>query len=126
MTTLLGSLLLLILSSCPLPPVAAENAPEPLALESPNGRMRVTFRLGDRSRPDFDVAYRDKTVASGSIGLEFAGSGLLGEGLKVVGTRRQGRDETYEIPVGKASSARDHHNEMVVSLEEEALPTGIS
>ena len=49
-------------------------------------------------------------------------SGPLGEGLKVVGTRRPSRDETYAIPVGKASSARDHHNELVVSLEETAPP----
>ncbi len=122
MTTFPRLLSLLILSACALPLVAAENASEPLALRSPDGRLRVTFRLGERGGPAFDVAYRDIPVAAGALGLEFAGSGPLREGLEVVGTRRQGRDETYEIPVGKASSARDHHHELIVSLKESAMP----
>ena len=122
MTTHLRLLFVLTLACLPRPLDAAEDASGPLALESPDGRLRVTFRLGERGRPAFDVAYRDIPVAAGSLGLEFAGSGPLGEGLKVVGTRRRSRDETYTIPVGKASSARDHHNELIVSLEEEAPP----
>ena len=122
MTTLLRLLPLLILSSCPLPLVAAEDAAEPLTLESPNGRLRVAFRLGEGGRPAFDVAYRDIPVAAGALGLEFSGSGPLRESLEVVGTRRQSRDETYKIPVGKASSARDHHHELIISLKETAPP----
>ena len=38
MTTLLRLLFLLILSACPRPLVAAEDASEPLALGSPDGR----------------------------------------------------------------------------------------
>jgi alpha-glucosidase len=122
MTRLLRLLFPLIASSGCLPLVAADDDPEPLGLRSPDGRLRVTFRLGERGRPSFDVAYRDIPVAAGSLGLEFAGSGPLREGLKVIGTRRQSRDETYKIPVGKASSARDHHHELVISLEEAAAP----
>src|SRR4051812_5072370 len=105
MTTPLKLLIVLTVSSCPLSLVAAEIASGPLTLGSPDGRLRVTFRLGERGRPDFDVAYRDESVATGTLGLEFAGSGPLREDLKVVGVRRQGHDETYAIPVGKASSA---------------------
>src|SRR5947208_16985200 len=112
MTTQLRWLFVLSLACCPQPLVAADDAAGPLAQESPDGRLRLTFRLGDRGRPTFDVADRDVPVAAGSLGLEFAGSGPLGEGLAVVGTRRASRDETYKIPVGKASSARDRHNEL--------------
>ena len=122
MTKHLRLLFLSTLACLPRPLEAAEDASGPLALESPDGRLRVTFRLGERWRPAFEVAYRDIPVAAGTLGLEFAGSGPLGEGLKVVGTRRSSRDETYKIPVGKASSARDRHNELVVSLEEQAAP----
>jgi alpha-glucosidase len=107
-------LIVLTASSCPLPLIAAE----PLTLESPDGRLRLTFQLDERGRPDFDVAYRDQPVATGKLGLEFAGSGPLRENLKVVDVRRQSRDESYAIPVGKASSARDRHRELIVSLEE--------
>ena len=122
MTTTLGLLIVLAVSSGPLPLVAAEIPSEPLTLGSPDGRMRVTFRLDERGRPDFEVAYLDKPVAAGVLGLEFAGSGPLLDNLKVIGTRRRGHDASYSIPVGKASMARDHHDELIISLEE-ATPT---
>src|SRR3954453_14111266 len=101
---------------------AAGEAPKPLAVESPDGGLRATFRLEDKGRPAFDVTYRGTAVAGGTLGLEFARSRPLGAGLRVVNVRRASRDETYAIAVGKASSARDHHNELVVSLEEASPP----
>jgi alpha-glucosidase len=107
---------------CPLPLLAADEAPAPLAVESPDGGLRATFRLNAEGRPAFDVTYRGTAVAGGTLGLEFAGSRPLGAGLRVAGVRRASRDETYAIAVGKASSARDHHNELFVSLEETSPP----
>src|SRR5690349_5511569 len=104
MTTPLRLLIALAASSCPLPLGAAETAAGPLTLASPDGRLRVTFRLDERGRPGFDVAYRDQPVATGTLGLEFAGSGPLREDLKAIDVRRRSRDETYKIPVGKASA----------------------
>ncbi len=119
---LLLSLFVLVVSLGRLPLAAAEDTSKLPAVESPNGRLRVTFRLDPQGRPTFDVAHRDLPLVAGVLGLEFAESGLLQEGLKIVGTQRQSRDETYAIPVGKASSARDRHNELVVSLEETDAP----
>lgn len=102
--------------------VAAAVASEPLEVASPDGRLQVTVRLDERGRPGFDVAYRGRPVASGSLGLAFAGSEPLRENLEVVGSRRGSHDETYAIPVGKASSARDRHNELIVVLEAAAEP----
>jgi alpha-glucosidase len=118
------SLLILAASMAALPSatLAADAPSERLFVESPDGRLRATFRLGERGRPEIDVAFRGKTVANGTLGLEFAGSGLLGENLKILDHRQKSHDATYAIPVGKASSARDHHNELVVSLEETAPP----
>ena len=122
MTSTLRLLIALAASSGPGLLSAAEVAPDPLSLESPDGRLRMTFRLGEGGRPGFEVASRGETVATGSLGLAFAGSGPLGENLKVVGSRRDSHDETYAISVGKTSSARDRHNELVISLEEEPAP----
>ncbi len=103
-------------------PAATALAAEPLALESPDGRVRVSFQLDDRGRPGFVASLGEKKIAGGALGLDLAGSGPLRDRLKIVGTTHAHRDETYAIPVGKASSARDRHNELVVSLEEEAEP----
>ena len=116
----LSSIALLL---CPVSLVAADKVPkEPLTLESPDGRLRVTFWLNEQGQPAFDVAYRERAVAAGSLGLEFVGSGPLTKNLKIIRTQRTSRDETYAIPVGKASSARDHHHELLVSLEESVAP----
>ena len=122
MNTPLRWLVALSASVGSLPLGAAEAAPEPLSVKSPDGRLQLTFKLDDRGRPGFEAAYRDAPVASGTLGLALAGSGPLRDGLKVVGVRRDSRDQTYPIPVGKASSARDRHNELTVSLEEAAPP----
>ncbi|HUG67149.1 MAG TPA: glycoside hydrolase family 97 protein [Pirellulaceae bacterium] len=120
MRTLFRLLCFLSLPLCPLTAADANDAAQSLA--SPDGHLEVTFRLGERGRPAFDVAYRDIPIVIGSLGLEFAGSGALRENLKVVGVRRASHDEVYTIAVGKASAARDHHNELVVSLEEMPPP----
>ncbi len=112
----------LALFFCPVMIDEASGAAEPLILTSPDDQLRVTFKLGEQGRPTFDVAYRDIPIVIGTAGLEFAGSGALREHLVVAGVRRASRDEAYAIPVGKALSARDHHNELVVSLEETRLP----
>ncbi len=112
----------LSLTVCPIPFVTAQEAAEPLTIASPDDHLRVTFRLGEQERPTFDVAYRGIPIVRGALGLEFAGSGVLRDSLKISGTRRASRDETYRIAVGKASTARDHHHELVVSLEETRPP----
>ncbi len=114
----LGSLLAVVLASCAPTVGAAEPGPGPIVLDSPDGRLRVAFRLDDRGRPGFAASFRGKVVAEGTLGLEFAGSGPLGPGMEVGGTVRSSVDRTYAIPVGKASSAREHYNELVVSMME--------
>jgi len=122
MRTLLRFLCLIALTVHLLPLAAAEEAQERLTLSSPDSRLRVSFNLGEHGQGAFDVSYRDMPVMEGSLGLEFTGSAPLRENLKVIGARRASRDETYTIAVGKSSSARDRHNELVVSLEESRPP----
>ena len=98
------------------------TAAEPVRVDSPSGLLRATFRLDEAGRPGFSLTRRGEKIVGGTLGLEIAGSGLLGEGLRLVGTTRQDVDVTYPIPVGKTSSARDQHREVVVNLEEIAEP----
>lgn len=122
MTALVGLSDVLALAASCLSTLAADVAPDSLDVSSPNGRLKVAVRIEGDQPPTYSVTYRDVPVASGPLGLNFACSGPLGAGLKVVGTKRSSRDETYAIAVGKASSARDHHNELVVSLQETVKP----
>lgn len=112
----------LSLSLCPLTFAIADDAAQSLSLTSPDGRLEMTFRLAEQGRPVFEVMHREVPIVIGSLGLEFAESGMLGDSLEVVGVRRASHDEVYKIPIGKASEARDHHNELIVSLEETLPP----
>lgn len=93
----------------------ARDVPE---LKSPSGHIALAFRLNNLGVPCFDVTYKGRQVMSGTLGLEFAGSGPLRKNLKVTDVRRESSDATYEISVGKASQARDHHNQLAISLQE--------
>src|SRR5687768_6831419 len=110
--------LALFLLAAPLKGADADT----LALSSPDGRLHLAFHLDDRGRPAFQIAFADHPLVSGTLGLEFHESGLLSENLQVVGVDHRNVDRTYAVPVGKTSSARDQHQELVVSLVEPASP----
>lgn len=101
---------------------AAVGVSGPQSISSPNGQLQAALRLDDQGRLQCDVTYRKTVVASAALGLDFAEGGPLQGHLKIVSARPGMHDETFVIPVGKSSSARDHHRELVVSLEEADSP----
>jgi alpha-glucosidase len=97
----------------------AQTEPLPLKLMSPDKRLEITFALDAESAPVYSVSYRNQAViAASTLGLEFKQTGLLSKGLRVTGVRRDARDESYALVTGKTRRARDHYNELAVSLEE--------
>lgn len=95
-------------------------AAEPQTLGSPDGHLKVSVGVNDRGVPLFDVKRDGDRIASGRLGLNVAGAGPLHERLKIVNSATESHDETYDIPVGKTSKARDHYNQLTVSLEQTA------
>ena len=101
----------------------AQTEPLPLKLQSPNKQLEITVALNNEGAVVYAVAYRNQPViVPSSLGLEFKTGGLLSKHLRVVATRRDAHDETYPLVVGKARQARDHYNELTVSLEESQAP----
>jgi alpha-glucosidase len=102
--------------------LAARTTARPLRVESPDGRLMATVSLDESGAASLSIGYRGAEVVAARLGLHFAGAQPLDRGFSVVGAARNTRDETYAVPVGKTSRARDHHRELVVSLEEAAAP----
>jgi len=100
----------------------ADDAEKKWQVASPGGQLQATFWLDERDQASFAAAFRGTTVATGTLGLDFAETGALGSNLQVTNVRRRSGDDSYQIPVGKASQARDRHEELVVSLQEQAAP----
>src|SRR5262245_61175278 len=110
----------LLLVTCEF--AASQDAADVETLKSPDGRLQVTFQRDKSGRSIGRVTYREVEIATIAFGLRFSGSPPLQDGLRVVSVLRTTADQSYEIPVGKTSSARDHHNELVVTLEETIAP----
>lgn len=101
----------------------AQTEAPPLKLASPGGQLEITLTLDAGGVPSYAVSHQGRPViAPSALGLELKTGGLLSKGLKVTGVRRDARDETYTLVVGKTRQARDRFNELTVSLEESAAP----
>lgn len=98
---------------------SAKPRRETFSLRSPDGRIEINFALNGAGAPTYSVAYdRRAVVAPSTLGLGFKQGGALSGGMVMTGTRRRSHDESYDLVVGKASTARDHYRELTVSLEE--------
>lgn len=96
-------------------PVAAQ---EEIELKSPDGNIVFTFKLTEDA-PVYLVAYKGKTLIEDSeLGLSFRENGNFGENLKMLKPDFSEVDETYELVVGKASTVRDQHREVIIPLME--------
>lgn len=109
-----------------------------LALSSPDGQVVIRVSASDKGAPQYEVRYHDQTVIAASpLGLALAAGGVttradgtplsqdadvvnlpLQNGLVQTGVTRTSGDSTYRLVTGKVSLARDHYNEMTVSLAE--------
>ena len=115
-------LLLIMIGAC-YGNASAQSEGLPLKLLSPDKQLEVTVALNQQGTPVYSIAYRKQPVIEQStLGLEFKQGGLLSKNLRVTSTRRDAHDETYALVAGKARQARDHYNELIVSLEGSQAP----
>lgn len=97
------------------------SAQQNISLSSPDGKLKFLLKITPES-VSYEVNYKKQPLVDNSLlGFSFD-SGEFGSGLKTGKVRRRKIDETYELVVGKVSSARNHCNELVVPLQEKAAP----
>jgi alpha-glucosidase len=94
-----------------------------ITVVSPGKRVRVDFGVmateGKSSVACYSVTFGGKSLVSWStLSLDLAPGGILGHDLRITAVKHSTRDETYHLIAGKTSTARDHCNEAIVSLEE--------
>lgn len=97
------------------------SAQQNLSISSPDGKLKFSLKVTPENI-SYEVNYKKQPlVENSSLGFNFD-SGEFGSNLKVGKVRRKSIDETYELVVGKVSTARNHCNEMVVPLQEKVSP----
>ncbi|MBA8825200.1 alpha-glucosidase [Saccharopolyspora lacisalsi] len=98
------------------PVTAAESRGEPVVVESPDGKVRLLFRVAD-GRPQYSVSRAGRTALSWSaMGFELGDGAVLGEGMKLAGVHRDELDETWQPVWGARAEVRSHCNRAVLRL----------
>ncbi len=87
-------------------------------LLSPNGNLRLEFRLKDGDKPCYRLSFDERTVVDWSgMGFLLDDGGLF-DWFELVGVTRDGIDETWSPVWGEESSIRNRCNEMAVALRQ--------
>jgi alpha-glucosidase len=109
--------------SCASASARSQTATLPLKLTSPNKQLEITFTINSDGAPAYQIVFRSHLViASSSLALDLKQGGWLGRGLQPVTATRGTHDEIYPLIAGKTHRARDHYNELFVSLKEGDSP----
>lgn len=87
---------------------------------SPDGRLRVQFRLNEEGKPSYTVVRNQSEVlSSSSLGFMLRDADLSC-GFRLLDTQYSRHDETWETVWGEERLIRDHHNEMTICLAHES------
>lgn len=96
-------------------------AQQNVSVSSPDGKLKFLLKITPET-VSYEVNYKKQLLVENSLlGFSFD-NGEFGSNLKTGKVRRKSIDETYELVVGKVSSARNHCNEMIVPLQEKEAP----
>lgn len=93
-----------------------------LTVASPDGALRLTVAQRD-GRIGYAVTRNGAPLLDFStLGFELQNAPALRDGLEIVGTARDSRDETWETVWGEQRLVRNHYNELRVSVCEREEP----
>ena len=86
-------------------------------LESPDGKLRMSFGFVGGGTPAYTLEYDGKAVVKPSrLGFELTDGSNLKEGFEVISTAFDSKDEVWNTVWGEESHIRNHYNEMLVCL----------
>jgi alpha-glucosidase len=96
--------------------------PGQVSVRSPDRRNEVTLEVRE-GRLYYTLA-RDRRplILPSRLGFAFKDAPPLRDSLRITETARDTHDETWTQPWGEVARVRDHHNELVVSVEETVPP----
>lgn len=86
-------------------------------VKSPDGRLILTAGVAE-GKPYYQVSRMNQAILNpSSLGLVL-NDGLLGEHMKVVGRKRDTKDETWQQPWGECRNILNQYNELTMKFRE--------
>jgi glycoside hydrolase 97 len=88
-------------------------------LSSPNGNLQLTFSLTEEGEPMYSLQYKGKMViADSKMGFTIMPATNLSAGFELKGSYKMEKDSVWQPVLGEYSQIRDHHNELLVKLQQ--------
>ena len=92
-----------------------------VSVASPDGDVRLVFKVDSQGVPTYSLSYKQKPVIKTSrLGLELKGAPGLMDGFSLAAADTSTFDETWTPVWGEESKIRNHYNELLVTLDQEA------
>lgn len=90
---------------------------------SPNKNIQVYFNLNATGEPFYQVFFNNKTLIDTSfLGFEFKDAMPLKSNFKILATKTNTFNETWQMPWGEQQDVVNHYNELKIELEEVLAP----
>ena len=94
-----------------------------LEVASPNTNIKVDFNLTEVGEPYYQVFFNNKTIIDTSfLGFEFKEAKSLKNNFKIVETKTNSFNETWQMPWGEQLDVVNNYNELKVELQESVAP----
>jgi glucan 1,4-alpha-glucosidase len=92
-------------------------------IESPSGRLALTFELTGEGEPAYQLSFGGRAVVKRSrLGLELKGGPILAKGFTVMKSDTAQADETWEPVWGEVKQIRNRYRELAVTLRQAGAP----
>ena len=86
-------------------------------VNSPSGKIALTFTLSSTGQPTYLVNYKAKTVvATSDLGIKLKDKPALDANFEIQSSKNSTFNESWKPVLGEQSSNVSHYNELVVSL----------
>jgi alpha-glucosidase len=99
------------------------NKPDTVSINSPDGRIEVTFSVGDTAAMFYQVKRDHEVIIQPSqLGFRLKDAPDIGKNLEIVSFSETTVDQTWEPVYGERSEIPDNYQQLVVRLQEKIAP----
>lgn len=99
------------------------SKPDSVSISSPDGRIEVTFSVGDTAAMFYQVKRDNKSLINSSrLGFELKDAPDIGKNLEIVSFSETTVGQTWEPVYGERSEIPDNYQQLVVRLQEKIAP----
>lgn len=90
-------------------------------ITSPDQNLELKFGLSTKGEPTYELTYKKKAVIKTSkLGLELKNGTSFLDGFQIDKTEKNTFDETWSPVLGEQKNIRNHYNELLITLSQEA------